>query len=318
MNRSIIRVSTGLFVTAVALTSSTLTEASEDKDKLTLDRVAFNPPSAKPGETITLEVVVTPEKGWHIYGSAEDIGLPPSLSLDKNSFARQLNRTGGFQVPKGSGHESFGMTSYWLEGEQTLKQTFTVREDAPTGEFTLSGALEFMVCDRSMCLPPDSIDLSATLAIREGNAPTPPNPIAPDHHVIVNDDYDKAVRIAKESDKVLLVNFTGHTCVNCRLMEDKWFVRKPISTTLAGGFVEARLHIDGVEHVARIKELQERLVGSVGVPSYVIVDPDTGKKHGRYDRGPCLNDEDAQGFAKFLDNGKKAVAKASAAKKRGR
>jgi len=46
-----------------------------------------------------------------------------------------------------------------------------------------------------------------------------------------------------------------------------------VAGVLTEGFVEARLHTDGREHIGRIEEVQAALSGSVATPYYLIVDP---------------------------------------------
>ncbi len=96
-------------------------------------------------------------------------------------------------------------------------------------------------------------------------------------HVIVKDDYDTAATRAKSDGKLLLVNFTGHTCVNCRLMEEKTFRVPSVASALAS-VVEARLHTDGQRNIEAIKALQQKLTGSVANPYYVVVEPSSGER----------------------------------------
>ena len=113
-------------------------------------------------------------------------------------------------------------------------------------------------------------------------------------HVIFVDDYDGAVAAALSADKLLMVNFTGHTCVNCRQMELKVFPKDPVRAELAEYFVEARLHTDGQANIEQIKALQKELAGTVANPYYVLVDPESGDRLGE---GSWMQPED---FAELL------------------
>jgi thiol:disulfide interchange protein DsbD len=93
-------------------------------------------------------------------------------------------------------------------------------------------------------------------------------------HAIVVDDYDAALARARGEKKLLLVNFTGHTCVNCRYMEETVFPSEEVAPVLQRHYVEARLHTDGHVNLERIKDLQEELAESVANPFYVLQDPD--------------------------------------------
>jgi thiol:disulfide interchange protein DsbD len=93
-------------------------------------------------------------------------------------------------------------------------------------------------------------------------------------HIIVVDDYEAARRLAIEQGKGLLVNFTGHTCVNCRMMELGVFPRPEVAAELEN-YVEARLHTDGTTNIDEIRRLQQEMTQSVANPFYVIQNPST-------------------------------------------
>ena len=93
---------------------------------------------------------------------------------------------------------------------------------------------------------------------------------------IVKDDYPAARALAKENDKLLLVNFTGFLCVNCRTMEESVFKTPRVSEALQD-FVEVRMHYDHYVDAKKeeSRELQLRLLASIGAPMYVVLDPET-------------------------------------------
>ena len=97
----------------VLLLSGLLAQEAFAADKLTISRVAFEPPTVAPGGSTTLVIVAEPDANWHLYGMLEEIGLAPSLSMDPKTWKGHLLRKGGFQVGDGKPHESMGMTSYW-------------------------------------------------------------------------------------------------------------------------------------------------------------------------------------------------------------
>ena len=75
-----------------------------------------------------------------------------------------------------------------------------------------------------------------------------------------------------------MVNFTGFTCVNCRLMEEKVFPKPAVAKELQEHFVEARLHTDAPSPVGENNMKRELdMIGSRANPYYLIVDPKTGK-----------------------------------------
>lgn len=57
-------------------------------------------------------------------------------------------------------------------------------------------------------------------------------------------DYDQAMRAAKKANKPLLIDFTGHGCVNCRKMEENVWVDPQVLKRLKEDFVMVALYID--------------------------------------------------------------------------
>ena len=101
-------------------------------------------------------------------------------------------------------------------------------------------------------------------------------------HELVVDDYEAAAAKAKAQGKLVLVNLTGFTCANCRMVERGILPDAAIAPTLAQHFVEARLHMDNESAIpaakwARHLKLRHDLVNDrVTTPTYVTVDPNVG------------------------------------------
>ena len=60
---------------------------------------------------------------------------------------------------------------------------------------------------------------------------------------IVND-YEKAIALAKEKNKPLLIDFTGWACVNCRKMEENVWTQPEIKDLIEKNFVLVSLYVD--------------------------------------------------------------------------
>ena len=85
-------------------------------------------------------------------------------------------------------------------------------------------------------------------------------------------DYAAALSVARESGKLVFVDFTGYTCTNCRWMEANIFNRPDVGAQL-GQFVLARLYTDGEGAVyERQQQFQEKTFGTVALPLYAVVD----------------------------------------------
>jgi len=117
--------------------------------------------------------------------------------------------------------------------------------------------------------------------------------------LVIKDDYDAARAEALARGVPLLLNFTGHTCVNCRQMELAVFPRPEVQSLLAQ-MVEARLHTDGRTNLERILELQARFTQSKANPYYLVIDAKTERELSRLDHAVV---GDPHEFVEFLQLG---------------
>jgi len=102
-------------------------------------------------------------------------------------------------------------------------------------------------------------------------------------HVVVYDEPARARELAEAQGKLVLHDFTGFFCSNCRAMELDVFRRPAVAKVLRDHFVESRQHVDvqkqlSDEQFQTNKKMQADLVGTETMPFYVIVDPKTGQR----------------------------------------
>jgi thiol:disulfide interchange protein DsbD len=64
------------------------------------------------------------------------------------------------------------------------------------------------------------------------------------HQIVVFDDYDKGLAYAKLVNKPILLDFTGHACVNCRKMENSVWSDKGVLSILKNEVVLISLYVD--------------------------------------------------------------------------
>jgi thiol:disulfide interchange protein DsbD len=115
-------------------------------------------------------------------------------------------------------------------------------------------------------LPPEDISDASSSALASGS----PGGQARVQWML--NDYPGALAKARETGKLVLIDFTGYTCTNCRWMEAKMFARPDVNAAL-GHFVLSRLYTDGEgETYERQQAFQEREFGTVALPLYAIVD----------------------------------------------
>jgi thiol:disulfide interchange protein len=63
----------------------------------------------------------------------------------------------------------------------------------------------------------------------------------------VINDYEKALQMAKEQNKPLLIDFTGWACVNCRKMEENVWTQPEVYTYIKDNFILVSLYVDDRE-----------------------------------------------------------------------
>jgi thiol:disulfide interchange protein DsbD len=109
------------------------------------------------------------------------------------------------------------------------------------------------------------------------------------------DDYDAALAEARASGRLLLVDFTGYTCTNCRWMEANMFPREDVRRAL-DRFVRVRLFTDGRTDRDREQQIfEQKQFNTVALPLYAVVDPT-----GRPQRTFLGMTRDTDEFVRFL------------------
>lgn len=87
-------------------------------------------------------------------------------------------------------------------------------------------------------------------------------------------DYEGALAAAKRENKLVLIDFTGYTCTNCRWMEANMFPRADVRRELER-YVRVRLYTDGDGDMYRgFQSFQQERFGTVALPYYAVVTRD--------------------------------------------
>lgn len=111
----------------------------------------------------------------------------------------------------------------------------------------------------------------------------------------IHNDYEGALKLAKEQHKPVLIDFTGWACVNCRKMEEKIWPDKIVDSLMRKEFVVVSLFVDerknlplAEQTVVKLSNGTEKSIVTVGdkwatfqtenfgatsQPQYAIVDP---------------------------------------------
>ena len=135
-------------------------------------------------------------------------------------------------------------------------------------------------------------------------------------------DYEEGLTYAKKVNKPVLLDFTGHSCANCRRMEAGVWTDPKVFDRLNNEYVLISLYVDDrtelpenekyvSESGKKIKtlgnkwsDLQTRVFKTNSQPYYVIVNSD-----GRTLVPPQAFNLDIQNYINFLDSGKAAFSR---------
>ncbi len=132
-------------------------------------------------------------------------------------------------------------------------------------------------------------------------------------------DYEQALACAKEQNKPLFIDFTGHGCVNCREMEANVWSDPEVLRRLKDDYVVVALYVDEKKELPAeewyVSAYDGKVKKSIGKqnldfmiqklnanaqPYYTLIGPE-----GQLLAEPKAYDLEVQNFVKFLDKGKK-------------
>ena len=133
-------------------------------------------------------------------------------------------------------------------------------------------------------------------------------------------DYDEAIRMSREQNKPIFLDFTGHGCVNCREMESVVLSDKEVLDILGKNYIVASLYVDdrreldkpfvdenGLEYYEvgeKWSYLQQHKFGELSQPFYVLIDAE-----GNILNGSFAFKKDIGAFVDFLNGGLKQFGK---------
>ena len=141
---------------------------------------------------------------------------------------------------------------------------------------------------------PDGLGTSTTGII--GNSELPEGAEYGPHDIISFHDYEEGLAYAKEKDVPVLIDFTGHACVNCRKMEERVWSEPQVLDILKNDVVLISLYVDDKRKLPEseqyISETTGKEIESIGnkwsdfqisrykanaQPYYVLIDHDEQK-----------------------------------------
>lgn len=135
-------------------------------------------------------------------------------------------------------------------------------------------------------------------------------------------DYDEALAYAKKNHKPVMIDFTGHACVNCRQMEASVWTDKAVYSNISNDFVLLQLYVDDKTDLQPSEQMitaQGKKIRTIGnkwsdlqasrfkansQPFYVLLDDE-----GNLLVPPQGADYSAASYQKFLQSGLDAFQK---------
>jgi thiol:disulfide interchange protein DsbD len=130
-------------------------------------------------------------------------------------------------------------------------------------------------------------------------------------------DYEQALKCAKEQDKPIFIDFTGHGCVNCREMEANVWSHPEVLKRLKENFIIVALYVDDKTELPENEWIVSSVDGKVkktigkkfadfqisrfkvnAQPYYVLLD-----HNGKLLTEPKAYDLNVDNFIRFLDKG---------------
>lgn len=150
--------------------SSVLAQGTKAKDAVKKVSASFVPAEAKPGQTVTLKIVVELAPGYHTYPVSQP---SPEAKFSANKITFPISGTVVFVgdivdpvQPKVKKLEDFEL--YVYPGGGTWIRKAVVLPNAKAGAGTAKVQFKLLVCDDDNCFPPKTIDLEATLKVLDG------------------------------------------------------------------------------------------------------------------------------------------------------
>lgn len=106
-------------------------------------------------------IKATVQNGWHIYGTDVPSGGPVATSFTFEP-SKEFTVEGKTLEPKPKTkfEEVFKMNVPYHNNEVVFQQKVKLTGNKPA---VVSGSVEFMVCDKNKCLPPDEYNFTVTI-----------------------------------------------------------------------------------------------------------------------------------------------------------
>lgn len=162
-----------LFSLSVLLAIASLA-AAQDKAKEAVKKVeaVFEPAEAKPGQTVTLKIIVQLADGYHTYPvvqpAPEAKYSTNSIVFPKDGPVVFVGSTVDPPDAKAKKEDTYEILTYPGGGTWTRKAV--VPPTSKAGAVSAKVKFTMQVCDENACFPPKKVDLEASLKILDAPA----------------------------------------------------------------------------------------------------------------------------------------------------
>jgi thiol:disulfide interchange protein DsbD len=99
---------------------------------------------------------------------------------------------------------------------------------------------------------------TSTIASEHSGIPDGAHLMAP-HNILAFNDYDLGLAYAKKVGKPVMIDFTGHTCVNCRKMEQNVWAKDKVLALIKNEVVLISLYVDDKRKLPQGEALESQL-----------------------------------------------------------
>lgn len=106
---------------------------------------------------------------------------------------------------------------------------------------------------------PEGLGTSGQTAVNEGELPE--GAVYGPHNIVSFHDYDEGLAYAKKKNLPVMIDFTGHACVNCRKMEERVWSEPQVLETLKNDLVLVSLYVDDKRDLPKSKQFVSESTG---------------------------------------------------------
>ncbi len=120
---------------------------------------------------VPFEAVLTSrlDSGWHLYSTTQPAGGPIATSISVPS-GTVFEMAGNVKQPspRVAFDQNFGVNTEFFEGQTEFQVPVRVKAGTPAGKYDLPLQVRYMLCNDTMCLPPQTVTLKTSVEVAGG------------------------------------------------------------------------------------------------------------------------------------------------------